>query len=198
MNNKSACLLWIGCMLPLSIILILCGQIDIYLKQITYWGFALASTCLIALIIYILITITEKQYEKELQEAILNTGIEQVENLDPFEFEEWVARFLRISGYRAYATKKSGDYGVDVIAEKEYNRIAIQVKKFSNPVGIKAVQEVIAGMDYYNCYEGWVITTAPYFTQAAKNLAQTRNIKLYNKNDLAILLYELQKEHNNE
>ena len=50
-------------------------------------------------------------------------------------------------------------------------------------------------MDYYNCYEGWVITTAPYFTQAAKNLAKTRNIKLYNKNDLALLLYELQKDN---
>lgn len=49
-------------------------------------------------------------------------------------------------------------------------------------------------MDYYNCYEGWVITTAPYFTQAAKSLVKARNVKLYNKNDLALLVCELQKD----
>ena len=57
------------------------------------------------------------------------------------------------------------------------------------------VQEVISRMDYYNCYEGWFITTAPYFTQAAKNLVKARNVKLYNKNDLALLVCELQKDN---
>lgn len=155
---------------------------------------AITSTS-IAIILYVLIIRKWNKKEKQLQEAILHTNISQVDQLTPYEFEEWVARFLRIAGYKANATKKSGDYGVDVIAEKDNTSIAIQVKKFTKPVGIKAVQEVISGMDYYNCYEGWVITTAPYFTQAAKNLAKTRNIKLYNKNDLTLLLYELQKDN---
>ena len=148
-----------------------------------------------AIIIYVLVVMHWNRKERKLQEAILQTNINQVDGLTPYEFEEWVARFLRIAGYKAHATKKSGDYGVDVLAEKDNTSIAIQVKKFTKPVGIKAIQEVISGMDYYNCYEGWVITTAPYFTQAAKNLAKTRNIKLYNKNDLAILLYKLQKDN---
>lgn len=152
----------------------------------------------IATIIYVLITKHWNKKEVELQEAIINTGISQIDNLTPFEFEEWIARFLRIAGYRAYATKKTGDYGVDVIAENYNTKIAVQVKKFSKPVGIKAVQEVISGMDYYNCYEGWVVTTAPNFTQAAKNLAKTRNVKLYNKNDLALILNQLQQEHNKD
>lgn len=155
---------------------------------------AITSTS-ITIILYLLIIKKWNKREKQLQEAILHTNISQVDKLTPYEFEEWVARFLRIAGYKAHATKKSGDYGVDVVAEKDNTSIAIQVKKFTKPVGIKAVQEVISGMDYYNCYEGWVITTAPYFTQAAKNLAKTRNIKLYNKNDLALLLYELQKDN---
>lgn len=154
-----------------------------------------APSTFIAIIIYVLIVRHWNEKEKQLQEAILLTNISQVDNLSPYEFEEWIARFLRISGYNANATKKSGDYGVDVIAQKGNTSIAIQVKKFTKPVGIKAVQEVISGMGYYNCCEGWVVTTAPYFTQAAKNLAKTRNVKLYNKNDLAILLYELQKDN---
>ncbi len=196
-SNKWQYLLYLGCILPISIILILFGCIDEYTKSIMYFGIVLVFSCIIALIIYIYKFIKEKKYEHKLQEAIINTNITQVDNLNPYEFEEWIARFLRIAGYNAKATKKSGDYGVDVIAEKENNRIAIQVKKFNKAVGIKAVQEVSAGMDYYNCCEGWVVTTAPYFTQAAKNLANIRNIKLYNKNDLAILLNDLQNKNKN-
>lgn len=194
-SNKWQYLLYLGCILPISIILILFGCIDEYVKSIMYVGIALTFSCVLALIIYICKFIEERKYEHKLQKAIINTNISQVDILNPYEFEEWVARFLRIAGYNAEATKKSGDYGVDVIAEKENNRIAVQVKKFNKPVGIKAVQEVSAGMDYYNCNEGWVVTTAPYFTQAAKNMAKIRNIKLYNKNDLAILLNELQNKN---
>lgn len=156
---------------------------------------AICST-IIAIIIYIFVVVIWNKKEKKLQEAMLHTNISQVNNLSPYEFEEWIARFLRIAGYNANATKKSGDYGVDVIAQKGDTKIAIQIKKSTKPVGIKAVQEVISGMDYYNCNEGWVVTTAPYFTNSAKKLAKTRNIKLYNKDDLALLLYELQKNDN--
>ncbi len=176
------------------------GEIDNFnLREIPFLTiFLILATIstVVAIIIYIIVVSKWNKKEKRLQEAILYTDISQVDTLTPYEFEEWIARFLRTSGYKAEATKKSGDYGVDVIAEKENVRIAIQVKKFTKSVGVKAVQEVISGMDYYNCYEGWVMTTAPYFTQAAINLAKTRNIKLYNKNDLALLLYELQKINN--
>lgn len=67
-----------------------------------------------------------------MQNAILRTNISQVDKLTPYEFEKWVARFLRIAGYKASATKKSGDYGVDVVAEKDNTSIAIQVKNSQN------------------------------------------------------------------
>lgn len=172
--------------------------IAIFKENLNWFIILLSIFTFIAIMIYIIVARYWNKKEIELQEAILQTNIDQVDTLTPYEFEEWVARLLRIAGYNATATKKSGDYGVDVIAEKDNERIAIQVKKFSKPVGIKAVQEVISGMDYYNCYDGWVVTTAPYFTQAAKNLANTRDVKLYNKNDLALMLYNLQKENNSE
>jgi len=71
----------------------------------------------------------KRTYENRLRKAILRTGIGQVDNLSPFEFEEWVARFLRMCGYYAHTTQKSGDFGADVLAEKNGVKIAIQVKK---------------------------------------------------------------------
>ncbi len=133
----------------------------------------------------------EKQ-EEEYKKAMLNTGIEQVKNLTPYEFEDWIAKFLSCCGFIAYTTKRSGDYGVDVIAEKQGKKIAIQVKKYSNPLGIKCVQEIIAGMGYYSADEGWVVSTAPYFTKNAQELAKTKNIRLFNFKELTLLLNNLQ------
>lgn len=104
--------------------------------------------------------------------VLINSGISQIDNLAPFEFEEWVARLLKTAGYNAIATKKFGDYGADVIAEKDGIKIAIQVKKFNQPVGIKAVQEVVSAMQYYDCLDGWVITSAYGVTTVAYNFAK--------------------------
>lgn len=136
--------------------------------------------------------------DKELKQAILSTGIEQVNNLNPYEFEKWIAEMLSLGGYETETTKKSGDYGVDVIAKKGSTTIAIQVKKYTNPLGVKCVQEVIAGMQYYNANEGWVMSTAPSFTRQAQNQASVSNIKLFTYNDLAIFLKRIQRQHANE
>ncbi len=42
-------------------------------------------------------------------------------------------------------TRGSGDYGVDVLAEKEGVTYAVQCKRYDGPVGVKAVQEAYAG-----------------------------------------------------
>ena len=55
-------------------------------------------------------------------------------------------------------------------------------------MGIKSVQEAASAMDFYNAAEGWVVSTAQYCTKPAKALAAKRGIKLYCKNDLAIML----------
>jgi HJR/Mrr/RecB family endonuclease len=159
-------------------------------------GYIMIISAVIFLILYIYRKVTSYINEKELQNALKNSGISQIDELSPFEFEEWIARMLRTDGYKANATKKSGDYGADVIAEKDGIKIAIQVKKINQPVGIKAVQEVISAIGYYDCYEGWVITSANSFTTAAINLAKKNNIKLFTRNDLALLLHQIQRNEN--
>lgn len=137
-------------------------------------GYFTLATCLGSIGIAIYLRICKRRKELELQEAIKASNISQIDNLSPFMFEEWVARLLRTMGYKAFATKRSGDYGIDVIAENHTTKIGIQVKKFNKPAGIKAVQEVISGMIYYDCTEGWVITSALSFTPAAINLAKNK------------------------
>lgn len=185
------CLIGAISFLPVGILLTYFSNSLDGMRHMMASGVLLIIASLIFLITYIVRRITEVKKEKELQNALINSGISQIDNLAPFEFEEWVARLLKTAGYNAIATKKSGDYGADVIAEKNGTKIAIQVKKFNQPVGIKAVQEVVSAMRYYDCQNGWVITSASGFTTAAYNLARKNSIKLINRNDLAIMLNQI-------
>lgn len=100
------------------------------------------------------------------------------------DFEVFVAQILRRIGFtNIQLTKGSGDQGVDIIAERDGIKYAIQCKRYSQPVGNKAVQEVFAGKVFYHCHIG-VVVTNNYFTQSAKDLARENGIVLWDRNFL--------------
>lgn len=164
------------------------------------WYFSLAFfICSVAVFIWIICkTVKLNKEEQRLQQAIKQSNISEINALTPSQFEDWVARMFRMRGYQATLTPRSNDYGIDVILEREDIKIGIQVKKYSKNVGVAAVQEVISGMRYYDCTEGWVVTSASDFTRQARSLAATTGIQLYAYNDLAILLSEIQVQDNSK
>ena len=102
-------------------------------------------------------------------------------NMNPYAFEELIAALFRAMGFDAEPTKKSGDQGVDVIARKRMNIIAIQVKCYPNTVvGNSAIQEVVAGKCFYNATEAIVVTNST-FSKSAIQLADANNVLLWDK-----------------
>lgn len=98
--------------------------------------------------------------------------------MDGLAYEYIVGSYLRSSGYiNVKVTHGSGDYGVDVLAEKGGRRYAVQCKFYSNSVGISAVQEAVAGKAIYGCTDAMVVTNST-FTKAAKNLAAANQVIL--------------------
>lgn len=67
--------------------------------------------------------------------------------------------------------------GADVIAYKNDTKYVIQAKFYSNPVGNKAVQEVVASIGMYKADKGIVITNNT-FTPSAIELAKANDIEL--------------------
>ena len=62
------------------------------------------------------------------------------------DFEYFCADILRGNGFKnVEVTKASGDHGIDVLAKKDGVKYAIQCKRYSKPVGNKAVQEAYSG-----------------------------------------------------
>ena len=87
------------------------------------------------------------------------------------EFEDHVARIARSTGVSVIMTAVTGDYGVDLVVGRRPNRLAIQCKRQSRPVGSGAVQEVVAGAAMHDCAHTMVVTNHD-FTPAARRLAE--------------------------
>lgn len=104
----------------------------------------------------------------------------------PREYELYCAEQFVKAGWVASATQATADQGVDVMASKNSRTLAAQCKRFARAVGNKAVQEVVAGMKYYNCKEGVVIAPNGY-TKSAMQLAKSNNVKLIHHDEIADL-----------
>lgn len=102
-----------------------------------------------------------------------------LEDMEGHEFEYFCADLLRDHGFtEVEVTRGSGDYGIDILAEKDGVTYAVQCKRHSGPVGVKAVQEAYAGRDYYDRMVGAVMTNQ-YFTAPAVEAAKKLKILLW-------------------
>lgn len=101
-------------------------------------------------------------------------------------FEERVAKELESLGYLVDRTPVTGDFGADLIAEKDDLRYAIQCKSHAKPIGLKAVQEAVGARRYYKCDYGVVIASSS-FTLAAKELAGETGVLLVGETSISRL-----------
>jgi restriction system protein len=102
------------------------------------------------------------------------------------EFEDYVARVVRSCGVPVIMTSVTGDWGVDIIVGRRPNRLAIQCKRQSRPVGTSAVQEVVAGAPMQECTKTMVVTNHE-FTPAARKLAELHGCELVGRAELTRL-----------
>ena len=112
------------------------------------------------------------------------------DELEGHEFEYYCAELLKKKGFiDVEVTKGSGDYGADILAEKEGVTYAIQCKCYTAPIGVKAIQEAYAGRDYYDRMVGAVLTNQ-YFTTPAVEAAKKLKILLWDRGYLESMIEE--------
>ena len=115
---------------------------------------------------------------------------DELDEMEGLDFEYYCAELLRNRGFiEVEVTKSSGDYGIDILAEKEGVTYAIQCKRYNGPVGVKAVQEAYAGRDFYDRMVGCVLTNQ-YFTQPSVDAAQKLKILLWDRDYLEEMIEE--------
>ena len=93
-----------------------------------------------------------------------------VDKMGGRDFEVFIVKLLRSRGFSAEATSYTGDFGADVIASKAGAKYAIQCKRnaIQTKVSVRAVQEAVAAIKYYDCDRAMVITPSRFTGQAIR------------------------------
>ena len=100
--------------------------------------------------------------------------------MKPQEYEQYVASLFQEKGYETIVTPQSGDYGIDVIASKGDEKIAIQAKMYghtSRKVNRAAIMELHGAMAYQHCTKAILATDGELLEDAIK-VAKELNIEI--------------------
>ncbi len=127
-------------------------------------------------------------------------NIRELASLSGLEFEDYLSRLFSELGYSVIETPASGDFGADLILEKDKSSIAVQAKRYSSKVGFDAVKEVYFAKSFYRTDEAWVISTDGYTAQA-EEAAFHSGVKLIDAPELEMMIIQAEQastgtEHN--
>ncbi len=111
-------------------------------------------------------------------------------SLSPREFEHHVAQSFEYLGYSTVLTPRVADQGVDVIASKGTETIAIQCKRYSDHAPNSAVQAIHAGAVHYGCNRALVVCLGG-FSNSAVELSSSTSVELMDGEEYADLVQRI-------
>lgn len=114
-------------------------------------------------------------------------NISQIDSLTGVEFENLLKSIFEKQGYKVELTKKSHDYGADLVLTKKGKVSVVQAKCYGKNIGIKAIQEIISARRHYRASEMFVATNR-YFSKDAVVLASEHDVRLIDRDVLTRLV----------
>jgi HJR/Mrr/RecB family endonuclease/uncharacterized protein (DUF697 family) len=123
----------------------------------------------------------------------LKEVLEQVDQMSGVDFEEFLAYLFRKKGYTVQMTPRTNDYGADLIISKYGKKTIVQAKRYASKLNNSPIQEAYTAIQHYQADDAMVITNN-YFTANAQNLAQSNQVKLYDRDGLIKLIMDVQKK----
>ncbi len=133
----------------------------------------IAVVALIVLISYLSKALRKRKY--------LKSPLSAIDVMSGEEFEEYLKYYFESQGYKVKLTPVTNDYGADLVLKKDGEVTVVQAKRWNNPVGNSAVQEIVASKGYYKATKAMVVTNST-FTSNALNLAKANDVVLWDRN----------------
>lgn len=139
---------------------------------------------ILAIALYYILLGSLKIWRKTRRSAKLRkAGMKEIDQMTGEEFELFLGELFKKRGFKITYTSTSGDYGADLILRDGDEKIAVQAKRYSGKVGVKAVQEIIGAVKMYEAEDAWVVTNS-YFTKQAIKLAEINEVYLIDRDEL--------------
>lgn len=120
---------------------------------------------------------------------IRKAGLSQIDVMSGTDFEIFLEHLFLDLGYKVQRVGHLGDYGADLIIEKDNIITAVQAKRWNYPVNMKAIQEINTAKAHYDATEAMAVTNNR-FTFNATKLAKENNVKLADRHGLASLILQ--------
>ncbi len=95
------------------------------------------------------------------------------------EYEFYAAEHFKKQNYKVEVTSQSNDYGVDIFATKNSEKIGVQVKMYGNSrrINRKAIMELYGAKVYFDCTSAKIVTDG-VLLEDAKKVADKLNIEI--------------------
>lgn len=155
-------------------------------KKISYFRLFLIIILFPVVIIWAIVRFFKRKNAKNYDNIDI-FNISQIDSLSGEEFEELLKTIFEKQGYAVELTKKSHDYGADLVMKKNGTVSIVQAKCYGSNIGIKAIQEIISAKVHYGAEEMFVATNR-YFSKDASILASEHGVFLIDRDVLTKLV----------
>jgi restriction system protein len=113
--------------------------------------------------------------------------LEDLRSMTPHDFEHWVGARFRDLGYKVRNTGKSGDHGIDLVANRGNEKVVVQCKRYRHTtVGEPEVRDLYGAMQHEAADRAYLVTTGR-FTAAAIAWTKGKPIELWDGQNLGRL-----------
>jgi HJR/Mrr/RecB family endonuclease len=119
--------------------------------------------------------IIRQQQERQYFQRI--NRLEDIQKIDPIQFEKLVSSLFKKLGYDVLLTKASGDEGIDLILSKDGKKSVVQCKRYSGTVGQPIARDLYGSMIHNRAEDAYLITTG-VFSLPAQTWASGKPIHL--------------------
>jgi len=126
------------------------------------------------------------------KQQLAKSGIAEIDKMDGKTFEKYLEVMFERLGFKVERTRYIGDYGADLVTQRDGIKTVIQAKRHKDKVGVKAIQEAVAAKGYYGCEKAMVVTNS-YYTNQAKELASKNQVELWDRKDVVKHLLQIKE-----
>ncbi len=123
-----------------------------------------------------------KRFERRLKAGFRKKG-KSLDQMTGVEFEQYLATLFAILGHQVTKTPPVGDQGADLILKRFGEITVVQAKRWKQPVGPTAIQQVFTAKQLFDAQNVLVVTTSK-FTKQAKEMAEKLGVELWNRQRL--------------
>lgn len=123
--------------------------------------------------------------------------VNQVNNMDHYEFEKFAAYVLKKNGFANMEPTQAGaDGGIDGVGMKDGKKVLVQVKHYAsgNDVGRPELQKFVGAFNHL-AEEGWFITTSDFNLNSKEYAAAFSNLVLIDRAGFGVMMAKLGDDH---